>query len=336
MSGPEPILSFIVPIYNVEKYLEKCVRSILNQSLRDIEVILVNDGSTDSSFDICNRLSGTDERLRVFTHQNCGLGATRNVGLKAARGKYISCVDPDDWIDATLGEKLVSAMESTTADFASFRIAYVTEANLTTHVLPSFTQKELRAEDILNNALIDNQIYTSSCNKVYRHSFLLETGMRFPDLRAYEDVYFTRVMSARASSCIFVDEVLYFALTRIGSISRAITIESFDAAVRVIDMERTSLKIESRVPKQQDIFEAHVVKFFCFLIFMAAFRLGTRSVFFQCVNVAKQVGYTSKCKEKRILRHLSKKNRLMAKIAGMPNTLWFLARILRHTRFSPY
>jgi glycosyltransferase EpsH len=336
MNRHEPIISFVVPIYNVEKYLDKCVNSITHQTVTDIEIILVNDGSTDSSLAICQRLAGTDSRIRVLTQENCGLGATRNNGLQVASGKYISFIDPDDWIDTEMGAKLVAALDSSTADFASFRIAYVTENNVTTHVLPPFLQQELCAEEILNHALIDNQIYTSSCNKVYRHSFFKDKGITFPALRAYEDIYFTRVMSAQAEKCIFINEVLYFALIRAGSISRTITVGTLDLAVQVLGMERASLKIESRNSKQQDIFDAHVVKLLCYLIFLAAFRLGSWQVFSKCISVAERVGYEAKRQEDQILLHLSRKNKIMAKLSGMPRLLWCIARVLRHTRFSPY
>ena len=92
----KPKISVIVPIYNVEKYLKKCVDSLLSQTLKEIEIILVDDGSTDESLKICNAYSETDNRIQVFSNRNVGQGLERNFGVKKATGEYISFLDSDD------------------------------------------------------------------------------------------------------------------------------------------------------------------------------------------------------------------------------------------------
>ena len=94
-----PVISIIVPVYNVEKYLDNCLKSILNQSFKDFEVILVNDGSKDKSGEICNIYSQKDSRIKVFNMENSGAGKARNKGLDLAQGKYIFFVDADDWLE---------------------------------------------------------------------------------------------------------------------------------------------------------------------------------------------------------------------------------------------
>ncbi len=95
----EPIISVIVPVYNVEPYLEECVRSLQNQTLREIEIILVDDGSPDNCPQMCDRYAGEDGRIRAIHQENGGVSAARNAGLGIARGKYVAFVDPDDWVD---------------------------------------------------------------------------------------------------------------------------------------------------------------------------------------------------------------------------------------------
>ena len=109
-------VSVIVPVYNVEKYLRSCVNSILNQTLNDIEVILVDDGSPDASGVICDELAKADERVKVIHKKNAGVGAARNDGLSLAQGEWVIFGDSDDWFETDALEQLVSEGEKTKAD----------------------------------------------------------------------------------------------------------------------------------------------------------------------------------------------------------------------------
>lgn len=112
-----PKISVIIPVYNVEKYLNRCVDSILNQSLQDFEIILVNDGSTDSSPKICDEYVQQDERIRVIHKQNARVAAARNDGIKTAKGEFISLIDSDDWIEPTMLEEMYSTATQFGCDF---------------------------------------------------------------------------------------------------------------------------------------------------------------------------------------------------------------------------
>ncbi len=332
----EPNISFIVPVYNVEKYLEKCVQSILEQSIKDLEIILINDDATDSSLDICHQLASRENRVRIFSQNNQGQAVARNLGLQLARGKYISFIDPDDWVHPEMAEKSISALELSAADFVNFRMAFVGEDGMTKHVMTPFTLQQLEAAEIFDCALIDNQIYTSCCNKIYRRSFLVENRILFPAVRAFEDTYYSRLMAACASKCVFLNEILYYVLIRTGSTSRKIDAAKFELAADIIVMEKLALKMDLRDARQKNIFDAHVVKFFCYLIFSAAYRADSWRNFRLCILVTDRIDYTAKRSQSRVLMHLSKKNRLLAFISGMPRTLWLLARVLRHTRFGTH
>ena len=112
-------ISVIVPVYNVEKYLEDCLKSLVNQTFQDMEIICVNDGSTDNSAEILKKYEG---KIKIITQENQGLSGARNTGIKAAQGRYIGFVDSDDWIDSNFYEKLHNAITETNSDIAAASI----------------------------------------------------------------------------------------------------------------------------------------------------------------------------------------------------------------------
>ena len=113
------MLSIIVPVYNVEKYLEDCIESLLNQTYKNYEIILVDDGSTDSSGKICDIVAESSSKIKVIHKENGGLSSARNTGLRVARGRYIGFVDSDDYILPTMYEKLIYSMSRYKAQIAS-------------------------------------------------------------------------------------------------------------------------------------------------------------------------------------------------------------------------
>ena len=111
-------ISIIVPCYNVEKYLEKCLDSLINQTLRDIEIICVNDGSNDLTPDILKRYAASDKRIQIINRENGGLSAARNTGLVHAQGEFVAYVDSDDWVDLNFYEKLYNSAKKYNAEIA--------------------------------------------------------------------------------------------------------------------------------------------------------------------------------------------------------------------------
>jgi len=109
-------VSIIVPVYNVEKYLEKCLESIINQTLKNLEIICVNDGSTDNSLQILEDYAKKDQRIKIINKKNRGSGAAKNTGMKNASGEYIGFVDSDDWVDLAMFEKLYNRAKSQKSD----------------------------------------------------------------------------------------------------------------------------------------------------------------------------------------------------------------------------
>ena len=188
-------LSVIIPVYKAEKYLNKCVDSVLAQTCGDLEIILVNDGSPDSSADICREYAARYGCVSFINTVNGGQGRARNLGLDMCSGDYVGFVDSDDWIDPSMYEKLIGACEESGADIACCRYTRVYENGGTE------TEPARRTELLISAA-------GSCCNKVFRRDLI--DSFRYPEGTWYEDSAFSAVMLLKAEKCVFLADPLYF------------------------------------------------------------------------------------------------------------------------------
>ena len=175
------MISVIVPVYNVEPYLRKCLDSIINQTYKDMEILIVDDGSTDGSGDICDEYK-TDKRVRVFHTENRGLSCARNVGLDNAKGDWIGFVDSDDWIEPEMYELLLKGAEETGADIVECGV--FVEFKARTIQIPAI--QDIVCETDAIEALIRRKIKNQVWNKTWKADCY--TDIRFPEGCNYEDI----------------------------------------------------------------------------------------------------------------------------------------------------
>ncbi|SEP96074.1 glycosyltransferase family 2 protein [Butyrivibrio sp. TB] len=197
-------ISISVAVYNGEKYLNKCVDSLLAQTYKNIEVILVDDGSTDSCPAICDEYAQKDPRVKVVHKKNGGLASGRNAGIAAATGSYLGFMDGDDWVDPDMYMRLMAAIREHKADVAITRYRWVYEDRTED---PS-TDKAYIMEDqeALEQYIHENddiQIQNCAWNKLYSKEFLGD--LRFDESKWYEDVIFTTKLISKASKVVFLD-----------------------------------------------------------------------------------------------------------------------------------
>ena len=177
------MISIIVPVYKVEPYLRQCVDSILNQTYRDIEVLLIDDGSPDRCGEICDEYARKDQRIRVFHTENKGLSTARNLGLKEAKGEYIGFVDSDDWIEPDMYEVLLRKMQETEADIGVCGLWY--EHKNRREVAKDVVDRVFADEESIK-ALVFNHIKNYVWNKLYRRDTW--NDIAFPEGHVFEDV----------------------------------------------------------------------------------------------------------------------------------------------------
>lgn len=215
-------ISIIVPIYNVEKYLTKCLDSLVNQTFLDYEIILVDDGSTDQSLIIANTYKEKyPNKINVYTKINGGLSDARNYGINHAKGEYLAFVDSDDYVETTMFEKMFLNQTKYNSDIVACDMMYVYEDG---------TQNVSTAGDFeIGNAkenLFMIDINNSACNKIFKRSLFDE--IKFPVGKWYEDLATIPLVIYEANLISHVKEPLYYYLQRTGSIAHTKNAKMFD------------------------------------------------------------------------------------------------------------
>lgn len=213
-----PKATVIVPVYNVKSFLKKCVDSILAQTLSNFELLLVDDGSTDGSGDLCDQLALEDSRIRVIHQENQGLGGARNTGIAAAQGDWLLLVDSDDWIEPQTLEKTVAAGEELGAELVMFGYRSVDEEG---HVLQTFLENVPKGTALSLTQQPDLLLTApSACVRLYRRDLLERTEIQFPPRVWYEDMRTTPKLMVQAEKVVFLDFVGYNYFQRRGSITK--------------------------------------------------------------------------------------------------------------------
>lgn len=216
-------LSIIVAIYNVEAYLERCISSLIKQDLPfdEYEILLVNDGSTDGSLDICNQFAAKHNNIIVYTKENGGLSSVRNFGIDHAQGRYIMHVDGDDFLSENVIGKVVKVAEENELDLCFFKfIRY--PANTPIDLFWKFPHFKVFSGESL---LLNNMMVTSTWCCIYNHDFLTDSGLKYFGRISHQDVEFNYRLYPLAKRVLFTDYNVYYYSIEGESITRTDDIE---------------------------------------------------------------------------------------------------------------
>lgn len=249
-------VSIIVPIYNVEKYLNRCIESIINQTYKNLEIILINDGSTDSSQQICNTYKDRDERIKVINKENSGVSATRNIGLYNATGQWIVFIDSDDWIENDMIEKLLNVAHNENAEIVQCNSYYAYEKEIIkrAEIMPNYQVRK----DIENIKLdiispkydeMENNTYTRAIRAVHGKIFkseVLKNEKFIENIFIFEDGIFLLSILDNVKTYILINEYLYYYRVTENSITKKFSNEYLN------QIEQIMKNIRDYVVKQKD------------------------------------------------------------------------------------
>ncbi len=209
------MVSVIIPVYNSEQFLDRCLKSIISQTLQDIEFIVINNGSNDGSLDICNKYAALDTRIKVVTKQHGGVASARNLGLDKAKGDYIGFVDSDDNISPDMFEKMLGLLNSHQADIAVCNAEHAKEIN--SEIEQGITLYE---HDDIFFKLLENKMSSHLWNKLFKAE--LFDGLRIPEDDIAGDLSVMHILFDRAKRVVTTDECLYDYFINSNSVSRNI------------------------------------------------------------------------------------------------------------------
>lgn len=199
------LVSIIIPVYNVERYIEQCLGSVIEQTYRNLEVIVVDDESPDNSGCIADKIAKDDDRVKVYRIKNRGAAGARNIGLENAHGDYILFVDSDDWIESNMVEKLVSAIEETDSDVALCE--YWDEYKNQSICHKFMDCSGVKTPEEFTEGMLQHWEYIVTWNKLFRNTVL--EGVRFVEGHCIDDEFFTYQPVIKSKRTVLVDECLY-------------------------------------------------------------------------------------------------------------------------------
>jgi glycosyltransferase involved in cell wall biosynthesis len=261
-----PRVSVIVPVYNVQDYVVRCIKSIQKQTMPDFELLLIDDGSTDSSGLLCDNVSRYDERIKVIHKKNGGLSDARNVGLDIAQGEYIFFVDSDDWIDEDTLELLLKTAVDEDAD--------IVECGYRNVFLDHVEEESANTGEMV----IGDGIYAIQCqldwryfksvawNKLY-HKRIFADGKRYPVGRYHEDEFFTHRAFYDAQKLVYVDVSKYnYVRERAGSITGKVTSKILDGCYALRE------RVEFAKERELGQLVTHIKNMYCWILFDRVYR----------------------------------------------------------------
>lgn len=201
------LISIIIPVYNTEKYLAKCLDSVINQTYSNLEILLINDGSTDNSLDLCKQYADKDYRIKLIDQNNQGISVVRNTGIALAKGAYIGFVDSDDYMELNMFEILMKSMEKEKADIVCCNYKGVDEFNNQLYTSCTFDQNTaISGVEATKLIFQDKELKSFPWNKLYKKA--LFNDIYYPEDRIYEDVAATYQLMFKAKKVILLTDCL--------------------------------------------------------------------------------------------------------------------------------
>lgn len=283
------LISVIVPVYNVEKYLDRCITSLLHQTYKNYEILLIDDGSKDSSGMLCDIYAGNYENVSVFHKTNGGLGSARNYGIDRAKGKYICFVDSDDQVEENYLSILYNAITTNKADVCV--CGYYYSAN---NILASypFFDRVIDTPEMLKMFACGNSFFNFAWNKLYKKDIIERMPIRFSDRHCAEDMYFNVIYYRYTNKIATVEKPLYTYYVNLESLSNGRRKGFWEDMLLIYNTLETTCRLKS------------VSIEYANTLLIVMFRSSVSNYFNQKTTLKECKGYIDECIEKKDLRKI--------------------------------
>jgi glycosyltransferase involved in cell wall biosynthesis len=244
------ILSVVIPIYNVERYLPRCIESVLNQKIVNLEVILINDGSLDKSGEICNKYAELDSRVKVIHKQNGGLSSARNTGIENSKGKYIAFVDSDDYLSKDSLHILINEAEKYNLDIICGNYMYTNEKK-STPTKERLIDKVSTGEDYICKNIVNKTMSMAAPFNIYKKDLIINNSIYFKEGILHEDELWTPQVFLKANKVKAIDTYFYMYYIREGSITQSSnkTKNAIDLVNSCFELDNIYEKVENKQNK---------------------------------------------------------------------------------------
>ena len=311
-----PKLSIVIPVYNAGKLLDRCLSSLTNQSFKNFEILIINDGSTDNSLEVINSKYNDSLCKVINLGKNCGVGNARNIGLHNSKGEYIAFVDSDDWVDLDLYIEMISALNESGADIAICGIKNEYENSILSEIRYEYKYKNQIDSETAINLLINHggnncRISPVVWNKVYKKEIIINNNISFLKNSYWEDDIFNFQVFLHTRKVCFIPSVVYHYYQRENSITRDFSIKHIEDLTDSFFYLKTYLINSNQWIQYKDQFNAFLDRALCSLFKMLFENEPSVSMqkyyiielykrFSQSFSVEKALGYLDVQRVKRI------------------------------------
>lgn len=283
-----PLISVIIPVYNSEKYLAECIDSILSQTYKNIEIILVNDGSKDNSLNICKQYQTKYHNIITIDKKNGGASSARNVGIDNANGDFIMFVDSDDYIAPNMLETLYGYYTQTSADVIGSQLSKVTNQKVFLKTVKKISHnKEFSPEQIIKRLFV-RTIDCSPCTKLIKRTAI--GNLRFIEGVTEEDIVFLFQLYPQCNKIYYTTKSFYFYRENFESVTHNITMHSYDVFKNMLYIEQQLPNTNFDLTKEFFVYKNKVALDVCYSIIRNKVRAQYSNIYQQC----RQIVYPNK------------------------------------------
>ncbi len=321
-------ISIIIPIFNAEKFIGTCISSIIKQTYSNLELILVDDGSTDGTHKLLLHYKNLYDHIIIVNKINEGPGVARNVGLDIASGDFVMFLDADDYLLSSCCENVIKYIKNSDADFVCYGAKFLSNEKNTISDF-RYTYKEIRNIDILINYLAIGEIKSVVWNKIYRKSTIDKHQVRFPVNRINEDSMFVMTMSLYSKFIKLVPGVFYYHTScNPLSFTKNISTEHFSSTIEVLEAEKSLLYREDIYHVLEIQYKTHSTKLLAYLVILGALNSNRYDVFLNYLCIIYKSDIWTELQESSVFK-LPIGVSLRIFLCRQKRICWFIAGVMR-------